>query len=65
MNNHNMLQFLMSHGIDLVCNDTKRTMSADCLYELEGEFTVYRQGEGEEIYRGVDFEEALKILEGG
>ena len=59
-----MLDFLMEHDIDLVCNETKRIMAADCLYELEGEFTVYAPNNPHEIYRGDDFEDALKFLEG-
>jgi len=64
MNNSTMLEFLMTHDIDLVSNDTNRIMSADCLYELAGEFTVYERGATEEMWRGDDFETALSILEG-
>lgn len=59
-----MLDFLMEHDIDLVCNDTNRTMAADCLHELNGEFTVYEANKMPEIYRGTDFGEAIKVLEG-
>lgn len=59
-----MLEFLMTHDIDLVCHDTNRVMAADCLYELEGEFTVYEKGAKVEMWRGSDFEEAVSVLEG-
>lgn len=52
MNNIDMLEFLMSHDIDLVCNETKRTMAADCLYEPNGEFTVYEKGARTEMWQG-------------
>lgn len=64
MNSIDMLEFLMSHDIDLVCNDTNRTMAADCLYELDGEFTVYERGAPTEMWRGTDFDVALSYLEG-
>ncbi len=54
------LEYLMSNDVNLVCNETKRVMSADSLYEIQGEFVVY---EGRyEVYRGSDFEEANNKL---
>ena len=62
--NSYMLTLLMEHDIDLVNNDTKRIMSADCLYVLNGEFTVYERKATTEMWRGTDFDIALAYLEG-
>lgn len=59
-----MLELLMTRDIEIVCHDTGRSMVADCLYVLNGEFTVYESGESTPIYRGSDFEDALEVLEG-
>jgi len=58
----NILDFLLEHDIDLVSSD--RIMTADCMYKLSGEFTVYEHGGSIELIRTDDFDEALKWLEG-
>jgi hypothetical protein len=64
MANQSMLDFLMEHDIDLVCLITKKVMSADCLFELGGEFVVYKNHDSQtELYRGDDFDKAVAIME--
>ena len=57
-----IFELLMEHDVSLV-SDT-RVMTADSLYVLNGELTVYNIGETAPIYRGLDFEDALEWLEG-
>jgi hypothetical protein len=65
MNNQEMLDFLMEHDVDMVNWDTNRVMTADEAFVLGGEFVVYERRTLEpSLYRGTDFEEALKYLEG-
>ena len=64
MNNQEMLDFLMEHDVVLVCWETNNAMTADEAFELGGEFVVYERHEQKDLYRGTDFDEALKYLEG-
>lgn len=59
-----MLEFLMSHDIILSCSDTGRSMTADEAFVLGGEFVVYESHNAEDLYRGTDLDEAIKVLEG-
>jgi hypothetical protein len=61
----NMLNFLMEHDIILHAHSTGYCMTADEAYELGGEFVVYDNSKAQnDLYRGQDFEEAVKVLEG-
>lgn len=66
MNNQSMLNFLMKNDVSLVSHITQNKMTADEAFELGGEFVVYetRSGKMNDLYRGTDFDEAMKILEG-
>lgn len=61
-----MLEFLMEHDVSLVAHDTQNRMTADEAFELGGEYVVYetKTGKKNDLYRGTDFDEALKFLEG-
>jgi hypothetical protein len=62
--NIDILNFLMENGIILKSLDTKLLMTADGMYELGGEFVVYSNDSGLDIYRGTNFEIALQYLKG-
>lgn len=59
-----ILEFLMSNEVIIKAMDSDKLMTADAMYELEGEFVVYKSDSSfpEDLYRGSDFDEALKIL---
>lgn len=59
-----MLEFLMSHEIVLTSTDTGRAMTADEVFVLGGEFVVYEAHNPDDLYRGTDLNEAMKVLEG-
>ena len=66
MYNQFMLNFLMEHDVILKSHDTKNCMTADAAFELGGEFVVYEPTEEQrDLYRGTDFDEAVRILENG
>lgn len=58
-----MLNFLLENDVILSDFKSKRMMSADDVFELQGEFVVYDGGYNE-FYRGTDFEVALSYLTG-
>jgi len=61
----NMLDFLMENDVIIKSNNTGNSMTADEAFELGGEFVVYDDSKQQEgLYRGTDFEEAMKFLEG-
>lgn len=64
MNDTEMLDFLMEHDVAILCESTRRTMTADEMYVLGGEFTVYQGGSMYELYRGDSFDNAVEVLEG-
>jgi hypothetical protein len=63
VNNSVMLEFLMEHDVTLVSMTTKKSISADEAFLLGGEFIVLNEYSTSELYRGTDFDEALKELE--
>ena len=65
MSNVNMLDFLMENDVVLKCHDTGNCMTADEAFELGGEFVVYDDSRAQhDLYRGLDFDKAMKVLEG-
>ncbi len=61
----NILDFLLETDVVLKNNDTGNCMIADDMYELGGEFVVYDNTKQQnDLYRGIDFERAIKILQG-
>lgn len=66
MNNQQMLDFLMENDVILKSLSTKRMMTADEAFVLGGEFIVYLDAslENPDLYRGRDFDKAMKVLEG-
>jgi hypothetical protein len=63
MNNQEMLDFLMEHDVTLTAMSTKKTMTADESESATGEFIVLNALGTKELYRGSDFNVALKVLE--
>ena len=64
--NINMLDLFLEHSVTLIDENSPRRMIADEMYEIGGEFVVYLPGNPEiDLYRGTDFDEALRILEFG
>lgn len=60
-----MLNFLMEHDVILKSHSTGNCMTADEAYEYGGEFVVYDNTKAQnDLYRGGDFEEAVRVLEG-
>lgn len=59
-------EFLLENDVTIYCHDTKRHVIVDEAYTLGGEFVVYENGNlpDPDIYRGDDFEEAMKFLTG-
>jgi hypothetical protein len=53
----------MEHVVTLVSMTTKKSISADEAFLLGGEFIVLNEYSTSELYRGTDFDEALKELE--
>ena len=65
MNSTGMINFLMENSVYIKSEITGNCMIADEMYELGGEFVVYTSGkEQKDLYRGTDFETAMKVLEG-
>lgn len=62
--NIDIMEFLLTQDVDLVSNDTKRHMISDEAFSLGGQFVVFENGNPTDIYRGDDFEEAMKYLTG-
>lgn len=65
--NINILDFLMENDVFLHSNSTGLSMTANEMYEFGGEFVVYDKKSPsweEEVYRGLDFEKAVKVLNG-
>ena len=62
----NMLDFLMENDVVILCQETGNKMTADETYTLLGEFVIYKNtGRGDvDLYRGSDFETAMKVLTG-
>ncbi len=63
-----MLELFLEHAVCLKHEDSSRRMIADEMYVLGGEFVVYlpsEKGNPTDLYRGQDFEEALRVLENG
>lgn len=65
--NEFMIELLMGHSIVLKDEYSERRMIADAMYELGGEFVVYipYKRSSVDLYRGTNFDTALKILESG
>lgn len=60
----NMLEFLLENDV-IICSGAKREMTADQALDFNGEFVVYDYSSfGKELYRGADFDEAVKFLNG-
>lgn len=65
MRDEDMLQFLMENDVIIKSPDTGNCMTADEAFTLGGEFVVYDNSKQQnDLYRGVDFGEAMKFLEG-
>ena len=63
--NINILDFLMENDVILTTNNNGNSMTADEAFELGGEFVVYDDSKAQnDLYRGLDFEKAVKILQG-
>ncbi len=64
--NINILEFLMENDIVLYSNSTGYSMTVDEAYELGGELVVYDSNTKlqPDLYRGLDFEKAVKIMNG-
>ena len=63
--NINILDFLLETDVVLKCLATGNCMIADEAFELGGEFVVYDNTKAQnDLYRGLDFEKAVKILQG-
>ncbi len=63
--NIDILEFLMTTDVILHSNSTGYSMIADEAFELGGEFVVYDNTKQQnDLYRGVDFEKAVKIMNG-
>lgn len=60
-----IMEFLLENDVILKDLDTKRCMTADFAESPSGQFVVYYNGNDPDIYRGDDFEEAVRILSGG
>lgn len=59
-----MLDFLMSNDVMITSTICDRNMTADEAFEIGGEFVVYTKYSQNDLYRGIDFEEAMKWLNG-
>lgn len=63
MNSQEMLDFLMEQDVVLKSvRGNGRYMTADQSFELGGEFVVYEKHNQQDLYRGTDLEEAMKVL---
>ncbi len=63
--NIDILEFLMTTDVILHSNQTGYSMIADEAFELGGEFVVYDDTKQQnDLYRGLDFEKAVKIMNG-
>ena len=62
----NMLDFLLENSVHIKSELTGFCMIADEMYELGGEFVVYKySGEDtKDLYRGADFEKAMRVMDG-
>lgn len=60
----NMLDFLLENSVHISSELTPRKMFADEAFEIGGEYVVYEDGNPNDIYRGTDFDEAMKFLNG-
>ena len=59
-----ILNFLLENDIILHSNDTGNSMTADEMYDGQ-EFVVYDDTKKQnDLYRGLNFEKAVKILQG-
>lgn len=60
-----MFKFLMENDVILKSTDTGNCMTADEAFRIGGEFVVYDNSKYQrDLYRGIDFKEAMKVLEG-
>lgn len=58
-----MLSFLMENDVVIKSSDTNNCMTADEAFVMGGEFVVYDGSKWQrDLYRGLDFEDALKAL---
>ncbi len=64
--NINILDFLMENDVILHSHKTGFTMTADEAFVLGGELIVYDDNSlcQPDLYRGLDFEKAVKIMNG-
>lgn len=59
-----ILDFLLSNDVIIKSSVTGRMMTADALFDLNGEFVVYENGVSEfDDYRGTNFDEAMMYLQ--
>lgn len=58
------MQMLLEFGVYLASHSTNRAMSADISCDIDGEYVVFIPGGPKELYRGQEFNDALKVLNG-
>lgn len=63
----NLKDFLMENSVHIKSEITGYCMIADEMYELGGEFVVYKvvnKGITTDLYRGNDLEDAMLVMDG-